>query len=94
MFDGISFFGHTITTSKNKLEVILGKSDGPSSDGKTNYNWLREYNGIIYSVYDWKEYRDFSDDELIDWHIGAKNKANSASICLYLLDLLKDVQIL
>ena len=27
---------------------------------------------MIFTIYDWKEYREFSDDEVIEFHIGAK----------------------
>ena len=33
--------------------------------------------GTVFSVYDWKEYRSISLDEVIDWHIGGKNGDNT-----------------
>jgi hypothetical protein len=33
--------------------------------------------GTVFYVYDWKEYRPISLDEVIDWHIGGKNGDNT-----------------
>ena len=33
--------------------------------------------GNVFSVYDWKEYRSYTDDETIEWHIGGHDKATT-----------------
>ena len=34
----------------------------------------------VLKIYDWKEYRDFSDNEIIEWHIGTHTKEESVKI--------------
>lgn len=71
--NGTSFFGTTIRTTANKLKEVFGNCYGASSDGKTNHEWiLGFFDGVerIITIYDYKEYREFNDDEYIYWHIG------------------------
>lgn len=73
---GTSFHGTVIQATVNQLHEILGKPDCVSNDGKdkTNYDWVAEtvYEDV-FTVYDWKEYRPISEDEVISWHIGGKS---------------------
>ena len=89
--DGIatSFHNCTIRTSINKLTEILGDSLGPSCDNKATNQWYAYYNDdIFFTIYDWKEYREIGNDELIDWHIGSKNKEQSELVKEYLNKLI------
>ena len=46
-----------------------------SGDGKVTMQWVRELNTAdIFTIYDWKYYRDVDMDEEIIWNIGGKNK--------------------
>ena len=73
---GTSFFGTTFPASVDQLVEALGAPtfEGNGGEVKTNFEWNMELeDGTVFSVYDWKEYRSISLDEVIDWHIGGKN---------------------
>ena len=71
---GTSFTDHIIIASVNELTKALGEPHwaGDDEDEKTQYEWdfkiKRE--GSVFTIYDWKEYRRYSKDEKIEWHIG------------------------
>lgn len=75
-----SFHGDTIESTVN----ILTERFGPSEVGdlvKVQYEWSLIYNNEIpFTLYDWKEYREIEPDELIEFHIGARNKEESKLI--------------
>lgn len=71
-----SFHGDVIRASVNDLKAILGQpaNDSNTGEGKVNFEWVMETDaGGVFTVYDWKEYRPISEDELIEWHIGGHN---------------------
>ena len=77
---GTSFFGTTFPASVNQLVEALGAPTHEGNDGedKTNFEWNMELeDGTVFSIYDWKEYRSISLDEVVDWHIGGKNGDNT-----------------
>ena len=72
--NGTSFHGQTIRLSRNELQTICACA--PASyedpDDKVQYEWNMETaSGDVFTIYDWKEYRTYRDDETIEWHIGA-----------------------
>ena len=72
--NGTSFHGHTIHASVNDLIAVCGEPLYVCRDHyeKVQYEWVMETNaGKVFTIYDWKEYRFFSEDETIEWHIGA-----------------------
>lgn len=74
---GTSFHGSTIRTTVGKLKKLFPNSYEEQNDGrdKTNYDFiLEDADGNIVTIYDWKEYRPISDDEMIYFHIGGKNQ--------------------
>ena len=74
---GTSFHDTVITTTVNKLIKVLGKPQCDSNDGrdKINFEWNMELaDGNVFTVYDYKEYRKLDLDEIIEWHIGGKDK--------------------
>ena len=73
--NGTSFHWDTIRTSYNILEIVLGKPEAYES-GKVAFEWTKEIDGEVFTVYDWKEQVFFHDD-LIDWHIGATTPETS-----------------
>jgi hypothetical protein len=88
---GTSFHGHTIEASYNQLVDVLGKPQSEQNDGsdKTNFDWTCETEeGVLFTVYDWKEYRKIKPNERIEWHIGAKNQAASYHAFLQLIQLI------
>ena len=77
---GTSFFGTTFPASVNQLVEALGAPtyEGNNGEDKTNFEWNMELeDGTGFSIYDWKEYRSISLDEVVDWHIGGKNGDNT-----------------
>lgn len=73
-----SFHGSTIKATVNELNEVLGEPMyvGEEQD-KVQNEWEMELvddDGSVFTVYDWKEYRQYSKNELIEWHIGGMNK--------------------
>jgi hypothetical protein len=73
--DGTSFHGATISATLADLQIILGAPNQTSDQyDKVQNEWEMELeDGTVFSVYDWKEYRRYTDKELIEWHIGGMN---------------------
>jgi hypothetical protein len=73
--DGTSFHGATFSATLADLQIILGAPDctGDSNDKVQNEWELELEDGTVFSVYDWKEYRRYTDKETIEWHIGGMN---------------------
>ena len=70
---GTCFIFHTIRASVNQLIKALGNPHYTGTeDEKTQYEWdfrITKENSV-FTIYDWKEYREYSRDEIIEWHIG------------------------
>ena len=73
--DGTSFHGATFSATLADLQVILGAPNGGGDHhDKVQNEWELELeDGTVFSVYDWKEYRRYTDKETIEWHIGGMN---------------------
>ena len=73
--DGTSFHGATISATLADLQIILGApNNGGDHHDKVQNEWELELeDGTVFSVYDWKEYRRYTDKETIEWHIGGMN---------------------
>ena len=74
--NGTSFHDTTFTASVADLRKILDEPQCEQNDGrdKCNFDWTMETeDGTIFTVYDWKEYRQLSEDEVIEWHIGGRS---------------------
>ena len=47
-----------------------------SGDGKIQYEWVIEYKGDIFTIYDWKTYDErYTVEELNTWSIGGKTSS-------------------
>jgi hypothetical protein len=78
--NGTSFHNVTIKTSVNKLKSVLGEPEFEDNTGeeKVNFEWdLETSEGDVVSLYDWKQYREIDEDEIIEFHIGAHSKSVS-----------------
>lgn len=78
---GTSYHMHTISATVNQLKSVLGEPEYNPNDGrdKVNFEWEMETdNGDVFTVYDYKEYRTISEDEIIEWHIGGKSSSVTA----------------
>ena len=88
---GTSFHGDTITASYNQLVEVLGKPQRAQNDGsdKSNFDWVLETEeGVLFTVYDWKEYQRIKPNERIEWHIGANNASDSGRAYSELIEIL------
>lgn len=77
---GTSFHGTVVRASVNELTKVLGEPAYSQNDGedKVNFEWEMETkSGDVFTVYDWKEYRSISKDEVIEWHIGGFSKSTT-----------------
>jgi len=73
---GTSFHKTTILATVNQLSKIFGVPTMGGIEDKVTHEWEMETDeGDVFTVYDWKEYREFGDDEQIEWHIGGKSVA-------------------
>jgi hypothetical protein len=89
---GGSFHNTTILTTVSKLTSVLGAAQDSNNTGedKTNFDWNCETeDGDVFSIYDWKEYRSISEDELIEFHIGGDNKWITEQAKRELLEIIK-----
>ena len=69
--NGTSWHGHTVTATVNQLKEVCGTPYYGHPDDKTQHEWtMTTEDGTPFTIYDWKEYRQYSNDEAIDWHIG------------------------
>ena len=77
--DGTSFHGATISATLADLQIILGAPNhsGDHHDKVQNEWELELEDGTVFSVYDWKEYRRYTDKETIEWHIGGMNQKDT-----------------
>lgn len=77
--NGTSFHGATFSATLADLQVILGAPDnGGDHHDKVQNEWELELeDGTVFSVYDWKEYRRYTDKETIEWHIGGMNQRDT-----------------
>ena len=76
--DGSSLSGY-LNTTYNKLIEKLGKStfNSPSGDGKVQTEWVLEFKGDLYTIYDWKTYsREYTENKLDRFNVGSKVNAN------------------
>ena len=68
-----SFHNVVVSATVRELRQVLGEPACEQNDGedKVNFEWEMETkNGKVFTVYDWKEYRQIEEDEEIEWHIG------------------------
>jgi hypothetical protein len=75
---GTSFHDTTIGTTVHTLRKLLGTPYCEGNDGKdkTNFEWqCQTYEGDVFTVYDWKEYKVLDEHEIIEFHIGGHSKA-------------------
>jgi len=82
-----SFHDHVVTATVNQLLSICGEPEYVNDDisDKVQYDWVMETeDGKVFTIYDWKEYRHFSKDEKIEWHIGAHDSYTALTAYLEL----------
>lgn len=76
---GTSFQGYIVATYSQLLEA-LGKPtyNEPSGDNKTQVEWVVEFKGNIFTIYDWKTgSREYTENELMKFNVGGKSSASN-----------------
>ena len=74
---GSSLKGY-INCTYQDLVRVLGEPTHPeaSGDDKVQKEWVVEYNGEVFTVYDWKTYdEEYTMNELDEFHIGGRTDA-------------------
>tara|TARA_R110002051_G_scaffold192560_1_gene261070 strand:+ start:1013 stop:1423 length:411 start_codon:yes stop_codon:yes gene_type:complete len=92
--NGTSFHGVTIRTRPIDL-ISLAKKLGAdfqecnTGEDKCNFDFEFETSkGDVFTIYDWKEYRELAEDENVSFHIGAENRIISQTAKMELLAIL------
>jgi extradiol dioxygenase family protein len=89
-----SFHGTVIKTSVNHLKQVVGEPEWSDNTGedKTNFKWVCETHfGDVVTIYDWKEYRSISEDEIIEFHLGGFSKSSTEDGKIELLIALANI---
>ena len=75
-WNGTSFHDDVINLSYNELVTCIGEPtyNELSVDGKIQKEWnMMTDDNVPFTIYDWKEYyRDVTDGDNVEWHIGHK----------------------
>ena len=72
---GTSLKGYLHNTTYAQLIEAFGQPtySQESGDGKVQFEWIFEFNGEIFTLYDWKTYDEsYTLEEYDRWHVGAK----------------------
>lgn len=73
---GTSFYNDTVSATPQELIELIGPPTYDSNNGenKVNLEWVckNEY-GETVTIYDWKHYQPLAMNELVNWHLGAKD---------------------
>lgn len=90
--NGTSFHMSTVNATVNELKQVLGEVRYTGDfDDKVQNEWLMELeNGDVFTVYDWKEYRQYSNDDEIEWHIGGHDRTITERAKQQLIKLLNE----
>jgi hypothetical protein len=68
-----------IVATYNQLVEVLGKPtyDEPSGDDKVQVEWVVEFEGNIFTIYDWKTgSREYTENELMKFNVGGTTSAS------------------
>jgi hypothetical protein len=68
--NGTSLQGYVIATYA-ELKALFGAPSGPSGDGKVQHGWYLDIDGVICTIYDYKENLATRNPER--WHVGGKS---------------------
>lgn len=74
----------------NRVREVFGEPayyDPQMYGGKTTREWHMKISfpqadkeDIYFTIYDWKEYRPYDDDEEVEWHVGGRWKSNDKEV--------------
>ncbi len=84
---GNSFHNGYVINCATDINNVLGVYDKVGDfDDKTTHEWNYEIDGIVFSIYDYKEYHNVDDDEVIRYHVGTRTTDDT----FYVLEKLKE----
>jgi hypothetical protein len=88
---GTSFHNTTFKSTPNQLIKAIGEiTYKGSGDKKNTMEWVRELDSAdVFTIYDWKYYKEIEMDEEIEWNIGGNNKFITEQAKKEILELLK-----
>jgi hypothetical protein len=73
---GTSLSGYLDNVTYSNLCEAFGEptcTPEDSGDGKVNFEWIFEFDGEIFTVYDWKTYDpEYTKNQLTRWNVGSK----------------------
>lgn len=94
--NGTSFYGSEFNATVNEVNDLLGmEREGEINiDDKVQHEWwcrciTENRETFSCTVYDWKEYREYTNDETIGWHIGGKSKEQTEAVLEWIKENLK-----
>lgn len=89
-----SFHGHQIAATPFELELIFDMEPKGGLDGKTTKRWtLETESGKVFSVYDWKYYREIGLHETILWNIGGHRIEETAEAEKEIMQALEPIRL-
>ena len=96
--NGTSFHGATIFTTVDRIKALLGDPAWTNGD-KSRYNWILTWTDEmdidpetgtpekhVVTIYDWRERFDFSEQTVVEFHIGGFDKVQTWNVKYYLGD--------
>jgi hypothetical protein len=93
--EGTSFWGGYIRATYNQLCEAFGEpqeSDRQSIWEKVQVGWTLGTSNpeIPFTIYDWKEYREWEDTEVLSWHVGSFTQEDTGAA---LVEVWKETQL-
>jgi hypothetical protein len=89
-----SFHGHQITATPFELELIFDMEPKGGLDAKTTKRWtLETESGKVFTVYDWKYYREIGLHEAILWNIGGHRREDTVEAQKEILQALETIRL-
>ena len=79
---GTSLRGYLHNTKYSDLIEVFGEPtfNQESGDGKVHFEWVFDFNGETFTLYDWKTYNiEYTMNELTTWNIGGKTYSGEFS---------------
>jgi len=73
--NGSSYCGKFECSKQDLINLIGEPVWGLSGDEKSQHTWVCEYENQIFTIYDYKYYRELSDTEIVIWHVGGFTSA-------------------
>ena len=63
----------SVCATYDELVTLFGFPFGASGDGKVQAEWVVKFdNGILATIYDWKQY-DTATEDVVNWNIGGRS---------------------